>query len=76
MPSLLYKSKGDKIWWKATDNESIDYYTYSFAGKKGKTKRDSFNVPLNTSRGPHLLTIRAYDEAGNMKRKYVTVWIK
>jgi len=76
MPSLLYKNKGDKIWWKATDNEGIDYYTYSFAGKKGKTKRDSFNVPVTTSRGPHLLIIRAYDEAGNMKRKYVTVWVK
>ena len=76
MPSFLVKHRGDKIWWKATDNNKVKYYRYYFNGKKKKTKRGSFIVPANMPRGLHTLKIKAYDKAGNKAIKYVVINVR
>ncbi len=73
MPSYLTKHPGDKVWWKATDNNKIKNYKYYFNGKKVKTKKGSFIIPANTPRGLHTLKIKAYDKAGNKAVKYVVI---
>jgi hypothetical protein len=75
LPMFLKKHRGEKIWWKATDNKGIDYYTYNFDGKKEKTTRKHFFVPVSASKGIHTLRLKAFDEAGNSKSRLVTVLI-
>jgi hypothetical protein len=75
LPLFLKKHRGEKIWWKATDNKSIDYYTYNFDGKKVKTTRKHFFLPVSTSRGIHMLRLKAFDKAGNSKSRLVTILI-
>ncbi len=77
IPSYLTKNRGDKIWWKGTDNEKISHYRVTFGGKKKvKTKRQHIYVPMDMSRGIHILKIKAYDKAGNTKTKTVTIRVK
>jgi hypothetical protein len=76
IPLFLTKNKGDKIWWAGSDNKGIDHYSWSFAGRKGTTKATSINVPVKTGSGIHILTLRAWDKAGNMVRKYVAVRVR
>ncbi len=76
MPSYLVKRRGDKVWWKATDNNKVKYYKYYFNGKKVKTKRGSFIIPAKTPRGLHTLKIKAYDKAGNRAIKYVVINVR
>ncbi len=76
MPSFLMKRKGDRVWWKATDNDKIKYYKYYFCGKKKITKKGSFIIPANISRGLHRLKIKAYDKAGNKTTKYVVIFVR
>ncbi len=76
MPYYLVKRRGDKVWWKATDNNKVKYYKYYFNGKKVKTKRGSFIIPAKTPRGLHTLKIKAYDKAGNRAIKYVIINVR
>lgn len=76
LPLFLTKSRGEMIWWKAKDNEGIDYYTYNFDGKKVKTKKKNFLIPTSTKKGVYMLRVKAYDEAGNSKSRIVTVRVK
>ncbi|MDQ1284484.1 MAG: a disintegrin and metalloproteinase with thrombospondin motifs 9 [Patescibacteria group bacterium] len=83
LPSFLSKYRGDKVWWKATDekktkNNGIAYYRYKFIGDGDykKTKNAYLHVPLNISRGVHVLFVRAYDKAGNSALKVVTIRVK
>lgn len=76
MPLFLNKNRGDMVWWKATDNKKVVYYTYNFNGKKIKTNKKHFFIANNTPRGIYILHIKAYDKAGNSKSKFVTVRVK
>jgi len=76
LPLVLNKNAGDKIWWKAEDNDKIDYYKYRFDGKKKKTKKDSFVIPSKTSSGLHWLEVRVYDKAGNKETRRVLIRVK
>ena len=76
IPAFLTKKLGDKVWWKATDNNKVKYYKYYFNGKKKETKKDSFIIPVDTPRGVHLLKIRAYDKAGNKKTQWTTINVR
>ena len=83
LPLALNKNRGDRIWWKASDdkktkNEGIAYYRYKFVGQGDyvKTEKGYFNVPTGMSKGVHILFVRAYDEAGNNTLRVVTVRIK
>ncbi len=73
MPHFLTKHRGEKVWWKATDNNKISYYKYYFNGKKKITKKSSFIIPASTSRGLHMLKIKAYDKAGNRTIQYAII---
>lgn len=76
LPTFMTKRPGDKIWWKATDNDKVKYYKYYFNGKKKESKSASMTVPANTPRGVYTLQVRAYDKAGNKARKYVVVRVR
>jgi hypothetical protein len=76
MPAFLNKRRGDMIWWKATDNKKIDYYTYNFNGKKVKTNKGHFLISSSTPKGIYMLRIKAYDKAGNSKSKTVTIRVR
>ena len=76
LSTFLVKRPGDKIWWKATDNDKVKYYKYYFNGKKKKTKKAAMIIPANTPRGIYTLQVRAYDKAGNKARKYVVVRVR
>ncbi len=74
LPLFLNKRRGDKVWWKAKDNHEIAYYKYDFGGEERvKTKKDSFTIPANISRGLHSLQVIAYDKSGNKTRRWVVV---
>jgi hypothetical protein len=76
LPLLLNKRKGDKVWWKAEDNKKIENYKIKFLGKTKTTTRDYFNIPADAPWGPHILNVRAYDEAGNSTSRIVTIWVR
>jgi len=76
LPTFLNKRPGDKVWWKATDNDKVKYYKYYFNGKKKETKSASMIIPANTPKGVYTLQVRAYDKAGNKVRKYVVVRVR
>lgn len=76
MPSFLTKWRGAKIWWHAKDNKKVTKYTYKFNGKTVKTKKTSFNVPLDTRPGLYTLKLKAYDKAGNSATKYVVIRVR
>ena len=76
LPAFLVKRPGDKIWWKATDNDKVKYYKYYFNGKKKETKKAAMTIPASTPRGIYTLQVRAYDKAGNKVRKYIVVRVR
>jgi len=76
LPFFLNKKRGDKIWWKAEDNRKINEYKVIFLGKTKTTARDSFNVPVDAPYGLHILKVRAYDKAGNVTTKIVSIFVK
>jgi hypothetical protein len=76
LPLFLNKSRGDVIWWKAKDNRDIHHYRYYFDGGNVKTKKRHFIIPPNTRPGMYILRVKAYDEAGNTKSRYVTVRVR
>lgn len=76
LPLFLNKKRGDKIWWKAKDNRKIKEYKIIFLGKTKTTTRDSFNVPADAPRGPHILKVRAYDKAGNVSSRVVSILVR
>jgi hypothetical protein len=75
LPLFLHKRTGNKVWWKAEDNDKISYYKYTLGGKTVKTKEESFIMP-SLSWGPHVLNISVFDKAGNKTSRSVliTVW--
>ncbi len=76
LPDKLTKRGGNRIWWIATDNDKIKRYRYEWRGRKIKTKKNHFFVPVNTPPGTYDLTVRAYDRAGNKTDKKVKVVVK
>jgi len=76
LPWLLSKKRGEKIWWKGTDNKKVDHYTYTFNNKKVKTKRASFNIPTNIKKGAYVLKVSAYDKTGNKKTKRSVIRVR
>ncbi len=79
LPAFLTKSKGEKLWWKAKDNNKIDHYKYSFISGplKGKeTKSSSMNIPTNAPSGVYTMRLTAYDKAGNKDTKYVVLRVR
>jgi hypothetical protein len=79
LPSFLTKSRGEKLWWRAKDNNKIDHYKYSFIGGaiKGKeTKSASIIIPANAPSGVHTMRVTAFDKAGNKDTKYVVVRVR
>jgi len=79
LPAFLTKSRGEKLWWKAKDNNKIDHYKYSFIGgaiKSKETKSASMIIPMNAPSGVHTMRITAYDKVGNKDTKYVVVRVR
>jgi hypothetical protein len=76
LPKFLNKSRGEKIWWKAEDNQKIDQYKYTFNGKSKTTEKASMIIPVNTKPGYYTLKVTAYDKAGNSGSKSITIRVK
>ena len=83
LPSFLTKRVGDRVHFRATDSKKskkvqkkVKYYKYYFLGKKHKTKKPEFVIPAGTSRGLHILKVRAYDKAGNKVTKRVVIRVR
>jgi hypothetical protein len=78
LPLALSKKRGEKIWWKAEDEDDgkIDHFEVSFRGKKKETEKYSFNVPADAPRGLHILKVRIFDKAGNTTTRRVTILVK
>lgn len=76
LPSVLVKRRGDKVWWKAEDDNKIKYFVYYFNGDKKKTKNASFNIPANVNPGTYMTKVKAYDKAGNKAEKRVLIIVK
>jgi hypothetical protein len=76
LPLFLNKRPGQEIWWKAQDNDEIKYFKYSFLGKIKKTTASHFVIPISLGRGKHLLRVKAFDRAGNLKSRRVIVDVK
>jgi hypothetical protein len=67
-------SAGDYVRWKATDNKEITRYSVYFNGRKFNIKKPSYKIPLKTHPGTYVITVKAYDAAGNSTTK--KTWIK
>jgi hypothetical protein len=73
---ILYKHRGESIWWRASDNKGIDHYKYELNGRIFYTHDELFILPENMAVGLHLVKISAYDRAGNKTTKSVSVFIR
>ncbi len=72
LPRRLHKKPGDKIWWDAKDDIRIKHYRYQIDnGRKVKTKKKFFTIPLGINRGKHILRVWAHDRAGNKMQRDV-----
>ena len=76
LPRFLTKSRGEKVWWDAQDNEDIDRYRYQFLGYWKTTKSKSFNIPANTPTGLHMFQLKVYDDVGNSTSKTILIRVR
>lgn len=76
LPRFLTKSRGEKVWWDAQDNEDIDHYRYQFLGYWKTTKSKSFNIPANTPTGLHMFQLKVYDDVGNSTSKTILIRVR
>ncbi len=76
LPRFLTKSRGEKVWWDAQDNEDIDRYRYQFLGYWKTTKSKSFNIPANTPTGLHVFQLKVYDDVGNSTSKTILIRVR
>ncbi len=74
---LYIKHHGSILAWTANDNDQIDYYKVSIAGRIIKTKQPKFIIPVYAPKGSQMITISAYDRAGNktsVQARLVVSW--
>ncbi len=83
LSAFFSKKAGDKVVFRATDRKKtkkvktgIKYYKYYFLGKKHKTKKPEFIIPVGTLKGLYTLKVRAYDKAGNKITKIIVVRVR
>ncbi|MDD5397044.1 MAG: chitobiase/beta-hexosaminidase C-terminal domain-containing protein [Candidatus Moranbacteria bacterium] len=68
--------KGGTLYWEASDNQEIDRFKIYFNGHIKTARSARFVVPENTLSGNYIITVKAYDDAGNSasKKTWVRVW--
>ncbi len=74
---LYIKHHGSILAWTANDNNKIDYYKVVIAGRTIKTKQPQFIIPSYAPKGSQMITISAYDRAGNktsVQARLVVSW--
>lgn len=76
LPRFLTKSRGEKVWWDAKDNEDIDHYRYQFLGYWKTTKSKSFNIPADAPVGLHVFQLKVYDDVGNSTSKTILIRVR
>jgi hypothetical protein len=76
LPKYLSKRPGENVYWKAKDNDEIKYFKYSFGGKVKKITASHFLLPMDISRGKHILRVKAFDRAGNVESRKVVINIR
>lgn len=74
---LYIKHHGSTLAWTANDNDKIDYYKVAIAGRTIKTKQPQITIPAYAPKGSQMITISAYDRAGNktsVEARLVVSW--
>ncbi len=67
-------SKGDRLYWEATDNQGIDKYKVYFNGQIKNNDKAFYDVPKETKNGLYTIRVKAYDQAGNIQTKQT--WVR
>lgn len=76
LPKIIQVSPGDTISWQVTDNDQIEYYQYTFRGKKERTSSNSFVLPSLLPKRTSALKVWAFDRAGNSATRKAKIRIK
>ncbi|MCX6763870.1 MAG: hypothetical protein NTZ97_04045, partial [Candidatus Moranbacteria bacterium] len=67
-------SKGQRLYWEATDNEKISQYTIYFNGHIQNNDEAYFDIPRDTKNGTFIIRVKASDRAGNSETKWT--WVR
>lgn len=67
-------SKGDRLYWEATDNQGIDNYKTYFNGYIKNNDKAFYDIPKETKNGLYTIRVKAYDKAGNIQTKQT--WVR
>lgn len=80
LPLTITLRRGDKISFPAMDDETkIDKYTVKLSPAmktSRKQQEDFYIVPTRIQDGTYVLTVSAYDKAGNRARKSILVTVR
>ncbi len=82
LPTYLVKSRGEMVWWKAKDDNEVDYYRYilskvgSDKEKKKSIEKAYFHIPLDMEPGMYTFSLKAYDKARNKTEKVIMIRVR